>query len=168
MGCLPAFFLTRITMNRTPTQNACSGFTLIELVAVLLILTVAGGSIMLRWAPGDQSLPAQADLFARSLRHAQAMATTRSVALTLDVQSADRYAITDGDRIVADYTSEPQVVTLENGVTLIGTDLDFDSLGRPCNGSHLLATVQTWVLTGNSSTATVQVQPLTGLVTVTP
>jgi len=155
-------------MNLTPTKNYCSGFTLIELIAVLLILTVVGGGIMLRWAPGDQSLPAQADLFARSLRHAQAMATARSVALTLDVQSADRYAITDGVKIVVDYTGEPQVVTLENGVTLTGTDLYFDSLGRPWNDAHLLATVQKWVLTGNSSSATVQIQPLTGLVTVTP
>ena len=149
-------------------RNSCSGFTLIELIAVLLILTVTGGGIMLRWAPGDQSLPAQADLFARSLRHAQAMATARGVALTLDVQSAGRYAITDGATVIVGYTGEPQVVTLENGVTLTGTDLYFDSLGRPWSGSHLLASVQNWVLTGNSSTATVQVQPLTGLVTVTP
>jgi len=145
-------------MSLTFAKNRCYGFTLVELVAVLLILAILAGSIMLRWAPGDQSLPAQADLFARTLRHTQAMAAARGISLTLEVQSPDRYAITDGATII----------TLDNGVTLNGTDLRFDSLGRPWKGSGLLATTQSWVLTGNNSIATIHVQPLTGFVTVTP
>ncbi len=155
-------------MDATANKNHCRGFTLIELVSVMLILGIVGSGIMLRWAPGDQSLPAQADLFARSLRHAQAMAMSRGVALTVDVQSAGNYAITDGAATVRDSAGELQNFVLENGVSLSITDLRFDSLGRPLNGANLMTAAQSWTLSGENSTATVQVQPLTGFVTVTP
>jgi len=165
---MPALFFGHKVMDVAITYNRCRGFTLVELVSVLLILGVVGSGIMLRWTPGDQSLSAQADLFARNLRHTQAMAMARGVALTLDVQSTSTYAITDGVTTVQDSASEAQNFALENGVTLSIADLTFDSLGRPLNGAALMAAAQSWTLSGESSTATVQIQPLTGFVTVTP
>jgi len=155
-------------MDVANTENRCRGFTLIELVAVLLILGVLGSGIMLRWSPGDQSLSAQADLFARNLRHAQAMAMARGVALVLDVQTASTYAITDGTATIRDSAGALQNFTLDNGVTLSVSKLRFDSLGRPLNGGSLMSAAQSWTLSGESSTETVQIQPLTGFVTVTP
>lgn len=155
-------------MDVANTENRCRGFTLIELVAVLLILGVLGSGIMLRWAPGDQSLSAQADLFARNLRHAQAMAMARGVALVLDVKTASNYAITDGTATIRDSAGALQNFTLDNGVTLSVSNLRFDSLGRPLNGGGLMSAAQSWTLSGESSTETVQIQPLTGFVTVMP
>ncbi|VAW76247.1 hypothetical protein MNBD_GAMMA15-1603 [hydrothermal vent metagenome] len=165
---MPTLFFGRNVMDVAITENRSHGFTLIELVSVLLILGIVGSGIMLRWAPGDQSLPAQADLLARNLRHTQAMAMARGVTLTLDVQSANSYAITDGAATVRDSAGELQNFVLANGVTLSVSDLRFDSLGRPLNGPNLMSVAQSWTLNGESSASTVQVQPLTGFTTVAP
>ncbi len=147
------------------------GFTLIELVAVLVIMAALGTMAMPRFALNDATVPAQADQLGRAIRHAQAMAMSQGRALTLDIQSATRYAITDGASAtpLPGTSSEGQRYTLINGVTLSGADLEFDSLGRPLNGTTLADVTQAWTLTGTGgNTAGVSVQPVTGFVSVTP
>ncbi len=146
-----------------------AGFTLLELVAVLLLLAILSTSLFLRWSPGSSTLNAQADQLAAVLRHAQALALTQGRSLTFDVQSTTSYAITDGTATVTDPHGVVQSYTLANGVILAGNDLDFDSLGRPIDaGNNLVATALTWTLTGDGASASVSVSPLTGFVTVTP
>ncbi len=146
-----------------------AGFTLLELVAVLLLLAILSTSLFLRWSPGSSTLNAQADQLAAVLRHAQALALTQGRSLTFDVQSTTSYAITDGTATVTDPQGVVQSYTLANGVILAGNDLDFDSLGRPIDaGNNLVATALTWTLTGDGASASVSVSPLTGFVTVTP
>ena len=146
-----------------------AGFTLLELVAVLLLLAILSTSLFLRWSPGSSTLNAQADQLAATLRHAQALALAQGRSLRFDVQSATSYAITDGAATVTDHQGVVQNYTLVSGVTLAGNDLDFDSLGRPIDaGNNLVAAALTWTLTGDGATASVSVSPLTGFVTVTP
>jgi len=146
-----------------------AGFTLLELVAVLLLLAILSTSVFLRGSPGSSTLNAQADQLAASLRHTQSLALTQGRSLTFDVQSATSYAITDGVTTITDPQGLVQSYTLANGVTLAGNDLDFDSLGRPIDaGSNLIATPQSWTLSAGAATASVSVSPLTGFVTVTP
>ena len=50
----------------------CSyGFTLIELVAVMVILATLGAVALPRFAHNDATVPAQADQLGRAIRHAQ-------------------------------------------------------------------------------------------------
>ena len=92
--------------------------------------------------------------------------------LTVDVQSATSYVITDGatptPSTIRDPSGQLQAFSLQNGVTLSGADLEFDSLGRPISGSNLVTTTLNWTLNGGSNTATVSVQAVTGFVSVTP
>ena len=147
------------------------GFTLIELVAVMVILATLGAVALPRFAHNDATVPAQADQLGRVIRHAQAMAMSQGRSLTVDVQSATSYAISDGITAtpVRDPAGEEQSYTLINAVTLAGTDVRFDSLGRPLNGAALANTARSWTLTGSGgNTASVSLQPVTGFVSVTP
>ncbi len=155
--------------GKSPTS--AHGFTLIELVAVMVIIATLSALAIPRFVHNDATLPAQADQFARVLRHAQMMAMSQGRSLTVTIRSATDYAITDGTSTTAerDASSEVQRYTLLNQVTLSGADIEFDSLGRPLSGAALANTVQSWTLTGaGSNTASVSVQPVTGFVTVTP
>jgi prepilin-type N-terminal cleavage/methylation domain-containing protein len=147
------------------------GFTLIELVAVMVILATLGAVALPRFAHNDATVPAQADQLGRAIRHAQAMAMSQGQAFTVDIQSFTSYAITDGITAtpVRDPAGEEQSYTLINAVTLAGNDVKFDSLGRPLNGAALASTAQSWTLTGTGgTTASVSLQPVTGFVSVTP
>lgn len=152
-------------------ETRSDGFTLIELVAVMVILATLGAMAIPRFAHNDATVPAQADQLGRTIRHAQAMAMSQGQAFTVDIQSATSYAITDGATAtpVRDAAGEEQTYTLVNAVTLTGADVEFDSLGRPLNGAALASTAQSWTLTGaGGNTASVSIQPVTGFVSVTP
>jgi prepilin-type N-terminal cleavage/methylation domain-containing protein len=149
-----------------------AGFTLIELVAVMVILAAISALAAPRFVHHDATLPAQADQLGRMLRHAQSLAMSQGRPLTVDILSAASYAITDGASPTATTIRDPsgqlQAFTLANGATLSGADLAFDSLGRPLSGSNLITTVRSWTLASGGNTATVSVQPVTGFVSVTP
>jgi MSHA pilin protein MshC len=146
-----------------------SGFTLIELVAVLILIGILSSSLFLRGSPSTATLNAQADQLARALRHAQSLSLAQGRSLTLKVQGATSYVVSSGGAIITDPQGVLQNYTLVNGVTLAGGDLDFDSLGRPIDASdNLIVAAQTWTLSIGGSTANVRVEPLTGFVSVTP
>lgn len=151
--------------------TASHGFTLIELVAVMVFIATLSALAVPRFSLHDATLPAQADQFGRVLRHAQMMAMSQGRSLTVTIRSATAYAITDGSSTTPerDASGEEQQYTLLNQVTLAGTDIEFDSLGRPLNGAALADAAQSWTLNGaGGNTATVSIQPVTGFVTVTP
>ena len=155
---------------RYPVTRA-DGFTLIELVAVMVLIATLGAVALPRFTHNDATVPAHADQLGRAIRHAQAMAMSQGRSLTVDIQSVTSYAITDGITAtpVRNPAGEEQTYTLINAVTLAGTDVKFDSLGRPLNGAALASTAQSWTLTGaGGNTASVSLQPVTGFVSVTP
>ena len=150
----------------------CRGFSLIELVSVMVILAAISALAAPRFVHHDATLPAQAGQFGRMIRHTQALAMGQGRPLTLDIQSATSYAITDGAMPTPSPIRDPggqlQTFSLQNGVTLSGADLEFDSLGRPISGSNLVTTTRNWILNSGSNVATVNVQAVTGFVSVTP
>ncbi len=145
------------------------GFTLIELVAVVVLLGILSAGLAVRWSPAGATLNPQAEEVARALRHAQSLALSQGRRLQVAVLSATRYAITDGGAVITDPQGVRQSFDLAPGVTLSGTDLDFDSLGRPLDsGGNLIAAPRNWVLSAGGNNATVSVSPLSGWVMVTP
>ncbi len=146
------------------------GFTLIELVLVLAMIGSLAAIALPRWAPADTTVAAQADRLARDLRHAQAMAMSQARTLTLDIQGASAYRVIDsGSMTVTDPANQqPFQVSMDNNVTVSGTDTGFDSLGRPVAGGALLPATRVFTVSGSSTTATVTVSAVTGFISVTP
>ena len=146
------------------------GFTLIELVVVLAIIAGLAVIALPRWAPADTTVGAQAERLARDLRHAQAMAMSQARTLILDIQGSTDYRVVDTSSMtVTDpATQQPFMVSMNNSVTVGGTDTGFDSLGRPVDSGSLLSVARVFTVNGSTSTATVTVSPVTGFVTVTP
>ena len=149
-----------------------AGFTLIELISVIVILATIATLAAPRFIHNEATVPAQADQLGRVIRHAQALAMSMGRPHTVDIISATSYAITDGvtpsPSTIRDPSGQLQSFSLSNGVTLTGSDLEFDTLGRPINGSNLVSSAQSWTFSGGSNSATVNVEAVTGFVTVTP
>lgn len=145
------------------------GFTLIELVIVLGIISSLAAMAIPRFTNSDSTLMAQAHRLARDLRHVQAMAMNQGRTLLLDIQSITTYRVTfNGTTITDAATMQPYSVTLDNTVTLSGTDTGIDSMGRPVAAGSLVAAERVFTLSGNSRTATVTLSPVTGFVAVSP
>ncbi len=145
------------------------GFTLIELMMVLVILGVLAVYVVPRWSPGDNTVAAQAHRLAQDLRHVQALAMNQGRPLSFELQSSTAYRVTDGATPIIDpATMQAFQVTLDNSVTLTGSNTSFDSLGRPVAGGALLATPRVFTLSGGSRTATVTLSAVTGFASVSP
>lgn len=151
----------------TGTQQR--GFTLLELVIVLVILGALAAFAVPRFSPSDNTVAAQADRLARDLRHAQALAMNQGRRLAFELPSAAAYRVTAGGSTITDpATQQPFLVALENTVSVSGTGVSFDSLGRPVVAGSLLGVPRVYTLSGTSRTATVTLSPVTGFVTVSP
>ena len=148
---------------------ATNGYTLIELLMVMVIVGVLAAYAVPRWSPGDATVAAQGYRLARDLRHTQAMAMNQGRTLSLEPLMTG-YRVTDGVSPVTDPAIQQTFqISLDEGVTISGGNVRFDSLGRPVDGSGaLLAGQSSLVLNGVSRSATVVVAPITGFVTVTP
>ncbi len=147
--------------------TSCRGFTLFEVVLVLVLIGIISVAVIPSWNSAQVNLNRQSDLLARNLRHAQAVAIHRATPLTIDL-SAAAYSVKDGVSVITDpATGDPFTVTLENGVTFSSfTDFDLDSLGRPSNGVSLLSTDTTQTMNGGSRSRVITITPVTGSVSV--
>lgn len=146
------------------------GFTLIELIMVLLILGVLSAYVAMRWSPGDSAVHPEAAQLARDLRHAQALAMSLGTPLDF-IPAVNGYSVSDNGGVIQDPArGAPFTHVLADGVSRGGScaTVRFDSLGRPVTAGSLMNAACTHVLTGPSVTSTVTLEPVTGFVSVSP
>ena len=156
-----------ITNGSNHLLYADAGFTLIELILVIVILGVLSVSVAINWPTGMDDDAARGELI-RALRYAQHKAMTKgytdfNTAWGFTI-SGDRYTIQrkDGsDLAEAEYIN--RFLLDDSAITLIGPNIYFNGLGEPIDvvvGDPLLL-AQTYTINGGIS---VTVFPETGYV----
>lgn len=118
------------------------GFTLIELVMIIVVIGLLGIVTLTRYQPAELSVSIEADRLARDIRHTQMLAITWGQPLRLSA-AGNAYSVScasvsvtppcNGAGPVTDPSNgEVFTRTLQPGVTFTaGVSFDFDSLGRP-------------------------------------
>ncbi len=167
-------------MGKRSTIRA-DGFTLIELVAVIVIIAVMAALVVPR-TPTQASLTlnARAEQVAADIRYVQSLAMTggQRYCFTLTPSSPfSGYSMTTGASSCATTTAHPagfaQPVSVCSSGTcmtapaLANSYLQFDTLGQPYTApTTLLASNAVITITDGSGSQTVTVAPVTGRVSV--
>ena len=161
----PRFFLPR----------AGAGWTLVELVVVLAVLSVLIFFVVRSFQPKEAIALQQAERLRNDIRNVQMLAISWSQALRVTT-AANSYSVScvaagaapcNVSPVLNPATGQSYLVNLEAGMTLAGPgfSLDLDALGRPKNGAAFTAANATFTITGGTVARSVVVTPLTGFVT---
>lgn len=148
-------------MSRGPYHSGRRGFTLIELVMVIVIMGILAVTVAVKWPHGLEERGAALELI-RAVRYAQHKAMTRGYTTTNDAWGLEAagntytiHRLDGGDQAEADYVNR----TLPGKVTLGDGAIWFNGLGEPIDSGGVPLTGVTTFTVGTSQ---VTVQPETG------
>ncbi len=146
-----------------------SGFTLIEVVAVLLVLGILAAVVVSRAVSSDNELLAARDVVRAHLRYAQERAMNSNAAWSIQF-TGTTYTLYRGNTAQTLPGEDNAAVNPGVGISWSGDAggiFSFDGWGRPCSdasASTLLASGRTITLTGTSASAVITVTPNTGFI----
>lgn len=158
-------------------QRRCDGWTLIELVIVLVVAALLVYFAVRSFQPKAAIALEQAERLRDDVRHTQMLAITWNQALRINVL-AGSYSVQcvvagvapcNVNPVIDPATGSPYQVNLQQGLALAGPGftMRLDMLGRPRNNATaaLILAPATYRITGGGPERTVVVTQLTGFVT---
>lgn len=144
------------------------GFTLVELVVVILVLTILAIAIYPRFSESPLTLDAQAQRLAGDIRYAQSLSMTRGQRYCVFIDTtAARYELrTTGCTSAVSHpaTGDTSISLDRVSLTAANLSIEFDTKGRPTTISSNATSVIT--LTMDDQTRRVNVSGATGRVVV--
>lgn len=158
----------------TQTRTKAQGFTLIELIMVMVILGVVATVTAMRMPGAGINVSAQAEQLASDIRYTQSLAMGRGQRFRINF-AAGSYQITDMAGVAQVHPGTGQTAAISLGSTVLSgynppftnSYLAFDSLGVPyTDPTTTQAGLAILTLTGGGEAYTLRVVPQTGRVQV--
>ena len=157
------------------------GFTLIEVIMVVLILGIAAAVVVpMASSAGSIQIRAGASMVAADLEYAKSMAISRGQAYSVEFSTANEtYRVLDHNNVeiphpvkkgfnyVIDFKNDGRLDRVKIDNVNFGGKLTFDYLGTPYNSAGApLAAAATVVLRSGDITKNVNVEPVTGFISI--
>jgi prepilin-type N-terminal cleavage/methylation domain-containing protein len=170
---------TDMSTGRQPDNNgvgATRGFTLFEVVLVLIIISLLTAVAIARNSPvaARAKLQGQAELLKSQLRYAQARSMSANSVWGIKAEDNDVSLFKDGDANTLMYLPGENTKTIAynvgelSGLSVSNFTLSFDDRGRPCSdeaGTSLRTTTLTITLSGaGAPSVNIDVTPNTGFI----
>ena len=158
------------------TISKQSGFTLVELVIVIILLGILSIGVYINWPASTINLGGQANQLANDLRYTQALSMTTGSRYRLVIASSNTYQIVNSAGSAIRLAMGNTTMTLGSGISfgtltnLPNNLVNFDGLGIPYSDTATpgtqLASTATIILTAAGENKTISITPQTGRVLV--
>ena len=151
------------------------GFTLVELIIVLLLVGVLSGYAVVRTSDANSlRVQAYADRFKQHIKQTQMLAMSWGQSLTMTI-SSNGYQVScsngignapcDSSPVINPATGQTFSVGLADNVSIQSSgSLSFDALGRPLQSSTIASSSSQWVIGDADFQITLNVNPISGSV----
>ena len=162
-------------------RSVSRGFTLVEIIIVVVMIAIAAMMVVpMMSSAGSVQLRAAANMIAADLEYAKSMAISRQKTYTVVFdEAAESYQIEDANGVI-DHPVKKRfqyIVNFSNDKRLDKVDIvdayfdatseiKFDYLGSPYNGSNNPLNSGTINLQAGGTTTTISVEPITGFISI--
>ncbi len=151
-----------------------SGFTFVELIIVMMLISVLAVGAYLNWPGKTLQLGGQISQIANDIRYAQSLSMSKDQRYRFVITSSTTYQITNSSGTAIILALGSSTITLGTGITfgsltnLPNNLIAFGSDGTPyvdtASPGTALASAATIPITANGETRSVQISPQTGRV----
>ncbi len=177
-------YFLNLRVNREGVNNmhiSNRGFTLIEIIVVVVILSIVGMVVIpMMGSAAITELKAAANMVSADLEYAKSIAIAKGQIYSVQFDAgAESYRVKDqngntikhpvnGVDYVVDFSADSRIdqVTISSVNFDSTNEVKFDYLGNPLNGSDGSLSSGTVTLEAGGQTITIRVEPVTGYISI--